>query len=68
MRAGISARITRVKSALVTLPDALASTPSKIGRIVDSMWVGSSDFESAKRPILSRRVGAGALGARESEA
>jgi hypothetical protein len=53
---------------LETLPEELSSAFSKIGRIVDNMWAGSSILERANRPMASKRVGAGALAANNSEA
>ena len=67
VRAVMFARSTRLKSALETLPILFSSALSSDGRIVDNMRAGSSNFDSAIRPIVSRRVGAGALDASASE-
>lgn len=68
VRAVMPSRSTRVNTALETLPEELSSAFSKIGRIVDNMWAGSSILERANRPMASKRVGAGALAANNSEA
>ena len=67
VRAVMFARSTRLKSALETLPILFSSALSSDGRIVDNMRAGSSNFDSAIRPIVSRRVGAGAFCASASE-
>jgi hypothetical protein len=68
VRAVMPSRSTRVNTALETLPEELSSAFSKIGRIDDNMWAGSSILERANRPMASKRVGAGALAANNSEA
>ncbi len=68
VRALMLSRITRLNTAFDTLPDACASAASSTGSTADSMWTGSSIFERANRPMASKRVEAGALGANDSDA